>query len=85
MFSPHIKVQETQNILLSHIFIFIRKTILQKMVKLMSREWMVFSNEGVILEAYQMVGNNRGIMVKKAHNRTLNVFAFCLEVGFAIN
>ena len=55
------------------------------MVKLMRREWMVFSNEGVILEAYQMVGNNRGIMVKKAHNRTLNVFAFCLEVGFAIN
>ena len=51
----------------------------------MSREWMVFLNEGVILEAYQIVGNNRRINGKKAHNRTLNVFAFCLEVGFAIN
>ena len=27
----------------------------------MSREWMVFLNEGVILEAYQIVGNNRRI------------------------
>ena len=27
----------------------------------MSREWMVFSNEGVILEAYQIEGNNRRI------------------------
>ena len=33
----------------------------QKIRKLMSREWMVFLNEGVILEAYQIVGNNRRI------------------------
>ena len=58
---------------------------IQKIRKLMSREWIVFLNEGVILEAYQIVGNNRRINGKKAHNRTLNVFAFCLEVGFAIN
>ena len=53
-FSSHQKI-------LKYIFVEYSYKKIQKIRKLMSREWMVFLNERVILEAYQIVGNNRRI------------------------